>query len=122
MMTALAHAAGIALANIASRESLARQAVTDPLTGLGHHAAFQAALAAALAQAATRDAPLALALLDIDGFRSYNERAGLAAGDSALRHVGARLAEVCGTANETSAGPPGAAPAVRFASAGTSSR
>jgi diguanylate cyclase (GGDEF)-like protein len=104
MMTALANAAGIALANIASRESLARQAVTDPLTGLGHHAAFQGALAAAVAQSAASGAPLALALLDIDGFRGYNERAGLAAGDAALRQVGARLAAICRTAGGAQAG------------------
>jgi diguanylate cyclase (GGDEF)-like protein len=91
----LANAAGIALTNLESRESLARQATTDAITGLRHHGAFQADLTEALAQANANEQPLALVLLDIDNFRGYNERMGLAAGDEALRRVGQTLQAMC---------------------------
>jgi len=109
LMVTLANAAGIALTNIESRESLARQATTDAITGLGHHGAFQAALAESLAAATRQGTALALILFDIDGFRSYNERLGLVAGDEALRRVGRCLQQVCATErpNETG-GPPDA--------------
>jgi HD-GYP domain-containing protein (c-di-GMP phosphodiesterase class II)/GAF domain-containing protein len=99
LMMTLANAAAIALTNIESRESLARQARTDAVTGLPHHGAFQAALVEAMEEATRRDEALALALLDIDGFRSYNERMGLAAADRALRHVGMSLEHICRTAS-----------------------
>ncbi|MDQ2807927.1 MAG: diguanylate cyclase [Chloroflexota bacterium] len=98
LMVTLANAAGIALTNIESRESLARQATTDAVTGLRHHGAFQAALAESLAAATRQGATLALVLFDIDGFRSYNERLGVAAGDEALRRVGRCLQQACAAA------------------------
>ncbi len=99
LMVTLANAAAIALTNIESRESLARQARTDAVTGLPHHGAFQAALAEAIADATRREEVLALALLDIDGFRGYNERMGLATADKALRHVGQSLEHICQAAS-----------------------
>jgi len=110
LMVTLANAAAIALDNIESRESLARQATIDAITGLAHHGAFQAALAQARDRAVAREEALGLALLDIDGFHSYNERMGLAAGDDALRQTGRCLEQVCQAANAR-VGAPSAAPA-----------
>jgi HD-GYP domain-containing protein (c-di-GMP phosphodiesterase class II) len=70
---------------------LAQQARTDPVTGLPHHGSFQIALAWALAEARQHDEAVALALLDLDGFRNYNERLGVQAGDACLERVGRML-------------------------------
>lgn len=117
MMMTLANAASIALNNIESRESLARQATIDSITGLPHHGAFQAALAQALMESAEREEALGLALLDIDGFRGYNERMGLAAADETLRRVATALVRVCraacdaGAADDLAVPPPSDPPA-----------
>jgi hypothetical protein len=74
LLVILANAAAVALENAETRLSLARQARTDAVTGLPHHGPFQVDLAAALALADQGAAPAALLLLDLDSFRSYNER------------------------------------------------
>jgi diguanylate cyclase (GGDEF)-like protein len=63
-------------------EELAR---TDPLTGVGNRRAWEDALARALTEAARRDHPVTLALLDLDGFKALNDTAGHHAGDVALQ-------------------------------------
>ena len=90
LLVILANAAAVALENAETRLSLARQARTDAVTGLPHHGPFQVDLAAALAGADQDGGPVALLLLDLDSFRSYNERLGVQAGDVGLQQV-ARL-------------------------------
>ena len=66
-------------------------ALTDPLTGLGNHRAYQEALRRETARA-TRDAlPLALALIDVDDFKTINDRYGHVQGDRTLTALGALL-------------------------------
>ena len=50
-----------------------RMALTDPLTGLGNHYAYQEHLARALEEAHRGGEPLVLALLDIDEFKAFND-------------------------------------------------
>lgn len=66
---------------------LARQAQFDPLTDLANRRLFQRHAEAAIAHAARHDEPLVLAILDIDHFKSFNDRFGHAAGDRALCDV-----------------------------------
>lgn len=60
------------------------RASTDGLTGALNRAAFTARLATALAAARRQGRTLLLAYVDLDGFKSVNDRHGHAAGDRAL--------------------------------------
>jgi diguanylate cyclase (GGDEF)-like protein len=65
---------------------------TDALTGIGNRRAFDQALQSAWQQAARDGTDLALLLLDVDHFKSFNDRYGHPAGDGCLRLIGAVLA------------------------------
>jgi diguanylate cyclase (GGDEF)-like protein len=65
-------------------EELAR---TDSLTGLGNRRAFDEELARSIARGERYSRPLSLVMFDIDGFKSFNDRHGHAAGDAALTAV-----------------------------------
>jgi diguanylate cyclase (GGDEF)-like protein/putative nucleotidyltransferase with HDIG domain len=81
----------IALANAEDRARLDSHAATDHLTGLPNHRAFRERLADEVARAHRHDRPLTVALVDIDGFRELNDRAGLEAADDVLAEIGRRL-------------------------------
>jgi diguanylate cyclase (GGDEF)-like protein len=66
------------------------QADTDHLTGLLNRAGFRAAAEREHALAVRAGTPLALVLLDLDGFKTINDRAGHAAGDRLLAELAAR--------------------------------
>lgn len=63
----------------------ARDASTDPLTGLPNRRAFLKELEPALAEAAKH--PVSLAIIDLDHFKSINDRYGHDVGDLVLKHV-----------------------------------
>ncbi len=65
---------------------------TDALTGIGNRRAFDAALQTAWQQAARDGTDLAVLLLDVDHFKSFNDRYGHPAGDGCLQMIGAVLA------------------------------
>ena len=69
------------------------EARTDPLTNLGNRRALASDLASAIADA-TGGHELLLAILDLDGFKQYNDSYGHAAGDSLLQRLAGRLAAV----------------------------
>jgi two-component system cell cycle response regulator len=79
--------------NLRLLRSSEAEAATDVLTGLGNRRALLRDLASALAEPSS-----VLVLLDLDGFKSYNDRFGHQAGDALLTRLGHRLAEVGGTA------------------------
>jgi diguanylate cyclase (GGDEF)-like protein len=64
---------------------LRRAATTDELTGLLNRRAFFAALDTEIARSARSGSPLAVALVDLDLFKSVNDRFGHAGGDEVLR-------------------------------------
>jgi diguanylate cyclase (GGDEF)-like protein/putative nucleotidyltransferase with HDIG domain len=68
-----------------------RLALTDPLTGLGNHRHFHERLERELAQAQARGLPLTLCLVDIDDFKSVNDRFGHPTGDAVLSQLASRL-------------------------------
>jgi diguanylate cyclase (GGDEF)-like protein len=65
----------------------------DPLTGLGNRRALMAELESATP---TSKKPLALALYDLDGFKSYNDSFGHVAGDILLQRLAERLQKATG--------------------------
>ena len=60
-------------------------AMTDPLTGLLNRRAFLADAEALLAQQIQRDRPIGVLLVDLDHFKSINDRFGHAVGDKVLQ-------------------------------------
>lgn len=65
----------------------------DQLTGLFNRGFFDESFARLLAGHGTRPAPFTVALIDLDDFKSVNDRYGHAAGDDALRFAATRLRE-----------------------------
>jgi len=73
-------------------QALVTLSLRDSLTGLLNRRYFDRALAEALEAAEAPEAPgVALALLDIDHFKDFNDRFGHPVGDAALRAVAAVL-------------------------------
>ena len=80
------------VANRLERVRLYRaQAETDYLTGLANRSKADEGLAALAALSDRFSEPLAVAMLDLDGFKLVNDRHGHAVGDSVLRRLGEHL-------------------------------
>ena len=94
----LAPGAAVALQLAVALESVRLQAavreltLTDELTGLHNRRHFERELRREAERARRFGRRLALALVDVDHFKPYNDRFGHPAGDEALRGVGACLA------------------------------
>ena len=72
-------------------ESLSRDALQDPLTGLANRRRLEAHLLAAHANAVARGLPLCVAMLDLDHFKQVNDGFSHAVGDRVLQQLGAIL-------------------------------
>lgn len=68
-------------------EQVRREAMTDALTSLANRKAFDETLDAACAHAAAGGEPLALAIMDIDHFKKFNDTWGHQTGDQVIRFV-----------------------------------
>lgn len=75
----------------AANERLQALALQDPLTGLANRNALQQHLEMALRRAQRSEEPLALLLIDLDGFKPINDCHGHALGDEVLVEVARRL-------------------------------
>jgi diguanylate cyclase (GGDEF)-like protein/PAS domain S-box-containing protein len=83
----------LSLSNLNLREELRHQAFHDPLTGLFNRRYLDETLPRELLMAQRRNAPLCVVMLDIDGFKQFNDSFGHGAGDSILREFGRILRE-----------------------------
>ncbi|MEO5625349.1 MAG: GGDEF domain-containing protein [Dokdonella sp.] len=72
-------------------EEIYQLATIDPLTGLSNRRHFLELLERELARTAKHDRPLALLIIDLDHFKSINDRYGHLVGDIVLKCVGAAM-------------------------------
>jgi two-component system cell cycle response regulator len=75
--------------SVRANEHLLEQVRTDPLTGLGSQGRLRMDLAERCRRAA--EEPLTLMLLDLNGFKHYNDTFGHPAGDAMLGRMGGQL-------------------------------
>jgi len=92
--TLIAVIARLAISDRENRDLL-EQVRTDSLTGLGSRGRVQVDLPKRVAEA-TPEKPLLLVLLDLDGFKHYNDTLGHPAGDALLAKLGAALQDAVG--------------------------
>ena len=83
----------LSLSNLKLREELRQQAIHDPLTGLFNRRYLDETLPRELHLAQRRKVPLCIVMLDIDGFKQFNDSFGHGAGDSLLKEIGHALRE-----------------------------
>lgn len=76
---------------------LERLAATDALTGLANRRAFDEALHQQWLQNAADKSLLAIVLLDVDYFKTFNDTYGHVAGDECLRSVAGAVAQAVGS-------------------------
>ncbi|HYJ23229.1 MAG TPA: GGDEF domain-containing protein, partial [Solirubrobacterales bacterium] len=81
--------------SVRENKRLLEQVRTDHLTGLGNQGRLQVDLATRCLHAERE--PLTLILLDLNGFKRYNDTFGHPAGDAMLRRLGAQLSEDLGS-------------------------
>jgi diguanylate cyclase (GGDEF)-like protein/PAS domain S-box-containing protein len=84
----LAEQLGISLSNLKLRESLQRQAVRDPLTGLFNRRYMEETIEREWRRATRLGVPLGLIMMDIDHFKEFNDKYGHGAGDTVLSVLG----------------------------------
>ncbi|MCW5936036.1 MAG: diguanylate cyclase [Fimbriimonadaceae bacterium] len=72
---------------------LQRMATTDPLTGLANRRSLQLEFRQAVDECRRLRVPIAVAMIDVDHFKKYNDAHGHAAGDEALRLVADAIRE-----------------------------
>lgn len=87
LMTAIAQEVSVAIANARLHEIARQQAELDSLTQVYNHGELIRRLALAVEQARTDGSQLAYIMLDIDGFKEYNDRHGHVTGDLVLRTI-----------------------------------
>ncbi|MBY0236132.1 MAG: GGDEF domain-containing protein [Burkholderiaceae bacterium] len=80
-------------AHAATTRELSELSRVDALTGLPNRREFEEALRREFKRAQRQRGGLALAVLDLDRFKNFNERYGQAAGDAALQRFASLLAE-----------------------------
>lgn len=76
-----------------ANRKLADLSATDGLTGLANRRRFDEVLLSEWQRARRRNLPLAIAMIDVDQFKAYNDHFGHQAGDDVLRRIGAVLQE-----------------------------
>ena len=81
----------LALANLRLRETLRSQSIRDPLTGLFNRRFMEESLERELRRATRSKRSVAVILLDLDRFKSFNDTFGHEAGDILLRELGGFL-------------------------------
>jgi diguanylate cyclase (GGDEF)-like protein len=96
----LARQTAVALENVALHDQLRRQATVDELTGLANHRRFHEVLAQEVVRMRRSGRPTALALIDIDDFKTMNDTFGHRHGDAVLELVADVIGDACRVTDE----------------------
>ena len=91
----LARHAGTSLENADLHERLHQEAVTDGLTGLSNQRRFRERLRREITRSRYAETSVALVLIDVDDFKTINDRHGHLVGDDVLEEVAGALRAVC---------------------------
>ena len=83
--------ASVAMENVMLHQEAQRLSVTDPLTGLWNFRYFQLQADRELESAARFERPLSLLIIDLDHFKTVNDRFGHQVGDDVLLEVARRI-------------------------------
>ncbi len=75
------------------KQLLEKQATTDPVTGLSNHRYFKKKLKDFFDDSKQKGEPLSVVMIDVDHFKSYNDRYGHPEGDRLLFNIGQRMIE-----------------------------
>lgn len=76
----------------AFQAEIEKQAITDPLTGLGNSRRFREALSAELKRSDRTGRPFSIVFVDVDDFKDINDRIGHVEADYTLTAIGRALA------------------------------
>jgi len=95
LLEALAGHAAVALLNAQRYEALLERAQHDALTGLANHGHFRSALESELSRASRYEREVSVVMIDVDFFKSFNDRYGHLAGDQALVKVARGIQQCC---------------------------
>jgi diguanylate cyclase (GGDEF)-like protein len=88
----IASQAAAAIEHAGLRDRLGELALTDPLTGLATERMFEQELPRELARSRRSEAPMCLAVVDLDGLGAFNMLRGEREGDRLLKETGAAWA------------------------------
>ncbi|MDX2243986.1 MAG: diguanylate cyclase [Leptolyngbyaceae cyanobacterium bins.302] len=83
----VAEQVGLAIANLNLRETLQNQSIRDGLTGLFNRRYLEEALHTEIARAQRHHYSTAVVMVDVDHFKSFNDKHGHDAGDAVLRAI-----------------------------------
>lgn len=78
----------LALANLTLRETLQKQSIRDPLTGLFNRRYLEESLLRELHRAERKQQSVGIIMVDVDHFKRFNDTFGHEAGDTVLRELG----------------------------------
>lgn len=91
LLNAVANQVALSTANLRLRDKLMAQSHLDPLTGLANRRAIEEVFEQNVRYALLEHSDVAVLALDIDHFKSFNDRYGHDGGDVVLREVGRLL-------------------------------
>ena len=95
ILMAISSKAGLAIENALKYRQVENSAVTDGLTGLPNARSLFLQLDSELARSKRSGQPLVVLVLDLDGFKSINDRFGHLTGNKVLKMIAAGLRSCC---------------------------
>ncbi|MDQ3229271.1 MAG: diguanylate cyclase [Pseudomonadota bacterium] len=95
--TTAAEQLSLALSNLRLQDTLRQQSIRDVLTGLYNRRYLEESLLREVARCERRGLPLAVMMLDLDHFKTFNDSHGHEGGDALLAAFGRLLQSTCRT-------------------------